>query len=112
MSRTERLLHYFVGGAIGAALAVTLALVSGMVVMASSVDKTVREARVEAFAAVCVARSIAEWEKEGHELRDLAGLTNPDRTALVQRFIPATAAADGLGSAIEAVCSNVIRLQA
>ncbi len=112
MNGTERLLHYLIGGAIGAALALTVSLASGMLVMARSVDKTVREAQVEAFAAVCVARSIAAWEEEGHELRDLAGLTNPDRTALVQRFVPVTEAADGLESAIATVCSNVLRVQA
>lgn len=112
MSGTERLLHYLVGGAIGATLALTIALVSGIVVMSNSVENTVREARIEAFAAVCVARSIAEWEKEGHELRDLGGLNNPDRVALVDRFIPTTESADGLQNAIATVCGNMLRVQA
>lgn len=112
MNRTERLLHYLIGGAIGATLALTIALASGIVVMANSVDKTVREARIEAFAAVCVARSIAEWEKEGHELRDLGGVTNSDRLALVNRFVPTAESADGLESAIATVCNNMLRVQA
>ena len=112
MNGTERLLHYLIGGAIGATLALTIALVSGIVVMSNSVDKTVREARIEAFAAVCAARSIAEWEKEGHEMRDLGGLNNPDRVALVERFVPTAETADGLESAIATVCGNMLRVQA
>jgi hypothetical protein len=112
MNRLETLAHYSVGAVIGALLAMGLSFMTGWVVLADSVDETIRKARVEAFAAVCVARSIAEWEKEGHELRELAGMSNPDRMALVERFIPATEAADGLESTIATVCSNVLRVQA
>ena len=112
MSRIVHLGHYLVGAAIGALVAIVLSFTTGWVVQAKSVDKIVRDARVEAFAAVCVARSIAEWEKEGHELGALGGVTNEDRMALVNRFIPATEASDGLESAIATVCNNMLRVQA
>ena len=112
MERLENLARYAVGALVGALFAMGLSFVTGWVVLEQSVDATVREARIESFAAVCVARSIAEWEEEGHELQGLGGLNNPDRLALVQRFVPATESADGLESAIATVCGNMLRVQA
>lgn len=112
MNGIERLMQYVVGGVIGAALVMGGSFATGWVVMADSVEETVRAARIEAYAAVCAARSMAAWQEEGRDIRDLEGWTNPDRAALVQRFVPVTEAADGLESAIAQVCGNVIRVQA
>ena len=112
MDWVERIVHYAVGGVVGILLAGLLAFGTGWMTMSRSVDARIEQATVEALASVCVYNSLASWTSDGKTIDALAGDSNRDREALVERFIPAMDSAFGLENAIRSACGNIIRSRA
>jgi hypothetical protein len=112
MEWAERIVHYAVGGVVGILLAGFLAFGTGWMTMSRSVDARIEQATVEALASVCVHNSLVSWEHDGHTIDALAGDSNRDREALVERFIPIMDSAFGLEDAIRSACGNIIRARA
>jgi hypothetical protein len=112
MNWAERIGHYAVGGVVGVLLAAALSFSAGWITMSRSVDARIERATVEVLASVCVYNSLAAWESDGRKLDALAGDSNRDREALVERFIPTMESAIGLENQVRSVCGNIIRARA
>ncbi len=89
MNWAERIGHYAVGAVVGVLLAAALSFGAGWITMSRSVDARIERATIEALASVCAHNSLMAWESDGRRIDALAGDSNRDREALVERFIPA-----------------------
>ena len=112
MEWAERIGHYAVGAAVGILLAGLVSFSAGWVTMSRSVDARIEKATIEAFASVCVHNSLLAWDSDGKKIEMLAGDSNRDREALVERFIPLMELASGLENRIRSACDNIIRARA
>ncbi|WP_366658010.1 hypothetical protein [Fodinicurvata sp. EGI_FJ10296] len=98
-----------IGGAIGGAVVVlAVAFAGGFVVTTSTMNETVREARVMTLAEVCVGRANEYWLAEGNTAEGLSGWRNEDRAELAEQFLPAGIDAD-LHEDITDTCGRMLR---
>jgi hypothetical protein len=76
------------------------------------VEARIERAQIEAFASVCAHESLEAWEGAGNRIEMLAGNSNRDREALVERFVPAMESVSGIENQVRSVCGNIIRARA
>lgn len=97
------------GGAIGGAVVVlAVAFAGGFVVTTSTMDETVREARVMTLAQVCEGVANEHWLAQGNTAEGLSGWRNEERTQLAQQFVPSGTDAE-LHEDISDTCGRLLR---
>ena len=99
---------FVIGGVVGAVAALAIAFAGGFVVTSSTMNDTVRDARVMALAQVCQGVATEHWLAEGNSADGLSGWRNEARTALAERFVPTTADAE-LRADISNACGRLLR---
>jgi len=77
----------YVGGAVLGAVAITIVgFAANWVVTTGMMENEVKQARVNALAAVCAQEAKDHWLEEGKELASLEGFTNDKRDKLAESF--------------------------